>query len=175
MMKYLFLILLLVGCGSNVKPTQNIREEVRVIQKQTDVIDVNADEIISRAPQVAQLAKAIKKASKAIDEQAEKVIKNVKTIEKNDKKSFYEEYLPVALGSIGLLILVAGFYIPGTRHTLAGAGILALSIVCAKWFNAMADIGLCAVLMFGIFQFWVWYEKRRKANDDLKIQANAIN
>ena len=160
-MKRLLLILLLVGCGTVEKSTKNIREEVRVIQKQTDIIDVNADEIISRAPQVAPLAKAIKKASKVIDSQAEKVIKNVKTIEKNDKKSFYEEYLPVALGSIGLIILVAGFYIPGTRHTLAGAGIFALSIVCAKWFNAMADIGLCAVLMFGIFQFWVWYEKRR--------------
>ena len=145
--KFFIIVLLLCGCGTVEKSTQNIREEVRVIQKQTDIIDVNADEIISRAPQVAPLAKAIKKASKAIDEQAEKVIKNVKTIEKNDKKSFYEEYLPVALGSIGLLILVAGFYIPGTRHTLAGAGIFAPSISfaatyifeCKCWILLVAD------------------------------------
>ena len=170
MMKPLLIIaLLLCGCGTVEKSTRSIREEVRVIQKQTDIIDVNADEIISRAPQVAPLAKAIKKASKVIDAQAEKVVKNVKTIEDSENKSMYEEYLPIALGSIGLIILVAGFYIPGTRHTLAGAGIFALSIVCAKWFNAMADIGLCAVLMFGIFQFWIWYEKKRASKELLKI------
>ena len=165
-MKPLVLALLLVGCGSSTTPTKNIREEVRVIQKQTDIIDVNADEIIARAPQVAPLAHAIKRASKVIDKQSEKVIKNVKKID--EKKSLYEEYLPVALGSIGLIILVAGFYIPGTRHTIAGAFIFGLSIVCAKWFNAMADIGLCAVLMFGIFQFYIWYEKRRALQSELQ-------
>ena len=139
-----------------------------MIQKQTDIIDVNADEIIARAPQVSSLAYAIKKASKAIDKQSEKVVKNVKVIEDSENKSFYEEYLPVALGSIGLIILVAGFYIPGTRHTIAGAFIFGLSIVCAKWFNAMADIGLCAVLMFGIFQFYIWYEKRRALQSELQ-------
>lgn len=173
-MKLIILILLLVGCGSNQKPTQNIREEVRVIQKQTDIIDVNADEIISRAPQVAGLAKVIKKASKKINDEAESVVKNVKKIEDNDDKSFYEKYLPVALGSIGLIILVAGFYIPGTRHTLAGALIFGSSIVCAKWFDAMADIGLCIALMYGIFQFYIWYEKRR-VNNSLKNEPEELS
>jgi hypothetical protein len=162
------------SCASNEAAIKSIGEEVRVIQKQSDIIDVNADEIILRAPQVAPLAKAIKKASAKIDKQSKKIINNADKIKDNEEKSFYEESLPIALGSIGLLILVAGFYIPGTKHTLAGAGIFALSIVTAKWFDAIADIGLCAVLMFGVFQIWVWYEKRRMTKETLINTPEAL-
>ena len=175
MNRVLFLFFLLVGCGSSLEPLRDIREEVRVIQKNSDIIDVNADEIIKQAPQVAPLAETIKKANEEIDKQAEKIIKNADKVEENLEKSFYEEYLPFALGAIGLVILVAGFYIPGTNDTFGGAGIFALSFVCAKWFSAMADIGLCMVIMFGLFQFYLWYEKRRIEQETLLNTPKELN
>ena len=171
--KFFVIVLLFCGCGTVEKSTQNIREEVRVIQKQTDVIDVNADEIISRAPQVAPLAKAIKKASKAIDEQAEKVIKNVVTIEKNEGRDWFRLIFLLAIGLGGVLIGYMSFKVGKIKTTVFGIGMCLSAISLNFWWDFIGQTfvpilgGIFAIVLCVMYVHY--HDERRKAQDDLQI------
>ena len=168
-----------MACGSNVKPTQHIREDVRVIQKQTDIIDVNADEIIVRAPQVAPLAKAIKKASAKINSESEKIVKSVKVIEKNEGKDWFKLIFLLAIGLGGVLIGYMSFKVGKWKTTAFGVFMCFSAISLNFYWDFIGQtfipiLGGVFAIVLCIMYVHFYDEKRRKAQDDLIIESDEV-